>query len=110
MNKSMEFLRKLHETGEMSASELEPGGDWHEFRLELEGICKSAGLKCEVKPFDQYQGPYASIDGIGTLWGTGEQDEFYFEEPGQAPAEGFVADSEGMIAHLMTLKKGKRGK
>jgi len=49
-------------TGEMSQHDLEQGGEWHEARKELEELCRRSGLKCKVKPFDQYQGPYALID------------------------------------------------
>jgi hypothetical protein len=113
MSKAIDFIKKLHETGEMSASELEQGGEWYEFRLELEGICKAAGLKCEVKPFDQYQGPYAYVEGSGKLWGLGdfdEEGEFYFEGPGEGPGEGYSGDKEDMINHLKSLKKGKKSK
>jgi len=118
MGKAIDFVKKLHETGEMSASELEPGGDWHEFRLELEGICKAAGLKCEVKPFDQYQGPYAYVEGPfggGKLWGLGSEDspenEFYFEYYDKGQLQEYQGGKEDMTQFLSGLKKkGKKSK
>jgi hypothetical protein len=112
MGKAIDFVKKLHETGEMSASDLEQGGEWYEFRLELEGICKEAGFKCQVKPFDQYQGPYAYIEGVGKIWGLGgeEEGEFYLETTGQFPGEGYQGDREDMIDHLKSLKSDKKVK
>ena len=54
--------------GEMHQNDLEKGGEWHDVRLALEDICESAGIKCTVKPFDQYQGPYALLPNGGKLW------------------------------------------
>lgn len=112
MNKAQKVLRSLKETGEMSASELEPEGEWYEFRLELENLCKEAGLKCQVKPFDQYQGPYGYIDGIGNLWGIQKEESpemLFYLDTGGAPGEGYEGDREDMVDHLKSLKgKGRK--
>ena len=58
--------------GEMTQEDLDKGGDWYETRLKMESFCNENGLSCEVKPFDQYQGPYGDIvlEGVvvGELW------------------------------------------
>jgi len=53
MSRAKQFM-KIVETGEMGAQEIEKGGDRYGARLDLEAICKAAGLKCQVRPFDQY--------------------------------------------------------
>jgi hypothetical protein len=82
MSKATDLLKAIVETGEMSAKDLEPGGEFHDAKLELEKICKEAGLKCEVKPFDKYQGPFAAVDGGGKVWllPDGEDEQFFFQK------------------------------
>lgn len=65
-------------TGEMYQSDLEKGGDWEEARETLEDVCKKAGVKCEVKPFDTYQGPFAQLKN-GKLWFGKNENQFVFE-------------------------------
>jgi hypothetical protein len=85
MSKATDLLKAIVETGEMSAKDLEPGGEFHDAKLELENICKEAGLKCEVRPFDKYQGPFAAIDGGGKVWllPDGEDEKFFFQKGGK---------------------------
>jgi hypothetical protein len=52
----------LTETGEMSREELEPDGEWHQVRLDMEAAMEEAGVKGKVEPFDQYQGPVGVLD------------------------------------------------
>ena len=104
MSRVDEINKLLKEAGEMSKSDIEKGGDWYEFRLELEDICKKAGLKCEVKPFDQYQGPYAFISQAeGSLWGVGD-DEFYFEPSRGSKNKEFTGSKDQMIKFLKKAK------
>lgn len=75
----MKYYKKvIKAAGEMFREEIQKGGDWYETRLELEGICKESGVKCEVKPFDQYHGPYALLKDGSKLWKVGE-DSYYLE-------------------------------
>lgn len=69
------YLKKS--TGEMSKEDIEKGGDWYEVRKDLEKLCKDAGVDCEVKPFDQYQGPYA-MTSLGNIW-IGKPDHFILD-------------------------------
>jgi len=65
-------------TGEMGWSDIEPGGEWHGTAQGLRRAAIEIGrrtrwaLKFEdVRPFDQYQGPYARLRGFGgciRLW------------------------------------------
>ena len=77
--------------------------------MELEAICKAAGLKCVVKPFDQYQGPYAYVlSGKGELWILGQEGpetEFYFEYYVDGKLQGLSGSKEIMIDFLKELKK-----
>jgi hypothetical protein len=87
-------------TGEMSQKDLEKGGDWYEARLALEKICKEAGLKGEVIPFDQYQGCYAETK-VGKIW-LGEASDTYILER----KDKYVEDlsEEQIIAILVMFK------
>jgi len=105
MSRARRFLK---ETGEMGDWEIEKGGDWYNVRLEFEDICKKAGLKCKVRPFDQYQGPYAKVEPYGKLWlaGTeGPEPEFYFEYYVGSQLQEYVGFKEDMIDFLKELKK-----
>jgi len=95
-------------TGEMYADALEEGGEWYNARLALENVCDQAGLKCTVKPFDQYQGPYAELPNRDKLWLGQDEGSFvhqafkndkrledYFQH-----ANHFEADEEEMVEHL----------
>lgn len=67
--------------GEMHPSELQPGGDWYEAGQSLlqaaQALCRRTGWKLkgpELRPFDQYCGPYVRFGtGGGRLWFPHEQ-------------------------------------
>ena len=102
--KLAERVVKMFETGEMSKKDIEKGGEWYEVAQELKSICAEAGVKCEVKPFDQYQGPYAFIPKLGgSLWGV-DGDEYYFEPSRGSKNKAFSGDRDSMIDYLSSLK------
>jgi hypothetical protein len=101
-------VEKILAAGEMSSQDLEPGGDWYEVRMELEDVCKDAGITCKVLPFDQYQGPYAQLANGGRLWKTDEG--FFFEAKPVTPGNfteprgtQFVGDHDEMVEFLFGL-------
>lgn len=47
--------------GEMTQQDIEKGGDWYELREMMENFAERAGFDYQVKPFDQYQGPYCEL-------------------------------------------------
>lgn len=104
----MKFLKKVHATGEMSQQDLEEGGDFYEARLKLEELCDEAGVKCTVKPFDVYQGPYAFVDGKGIkVWFSGgeDPDEFFVEKG----SDKFTGDFDAVAEQIKLLaNKGLR--
>jgi hypothetical protein len=102
----MRFLTrvKIRAAGEMGANELEKGGEWYDVRLKMEKIAKDAGADAVVKPFDQYQGPFAEISihgrDVGQLWcGDGEfgQAEWTFKPTGGSP---FVGNQSQIVNHI----------
>jgi len=91
----------LAETGEMSKDSIEQGGENYEWAQyietaakRLEDLTDGEFTFDEMKPFDQYQGPYASGDvkrvmpdgrprsASAKLWSTENEDIFYFEGAG----------------------------
>ena len=63
--------------GEMTKQDIEKGGSFYYERLELENICKKAGIKCTVTPFDVYQGPFAQLTNGGKLWFGEQRGDYY---------------------------------
>jgi hypothetical protein len=86
-------------TGEMEQSEIEKGGEWYAARQDLERICKEAGMGCEVKPFDQYQGPFAKLKNGGKLWISGS-DQYSYEGP-KGPKN--KLNEKGMVEFLKSI-------
>jgi len=88
-------------TGEMSQEDIEKNGEFYEDRIFLEGICKKAGVKCKVKPFDAYQGPYAQLENGGKLWTIEERNgvTLYYE----GPKGNKTLSDKKMIEFLQTL-------
>lgn len=70
--------RVLKETGEMSRSDIQPGGEYYEWAKQIKltalNLAKNSNGKVrfvEVKPFDKYQGPYAVLkidENYDELW------------------------------------------
>lgn len=96
--KNKDDKKKVLGTGEMEQSEIEKGGEWYQARLDLETICKEAGMDCKVYPFDQHQGPYAKLKNGGKLW-IADYDVFFYEGP-KGPIE---LDKEDMIDFLKSI-------
>ena len=91
-------MRKVEGAGEMSQKDLEQGGEFYDERKFLEQICKDAGIKCKVKPFDVYQGPYAELDNGGKLWFSDQKDTLLYEDP-----NGNKTLSKNMVKFLKTI-------
>ena len=89
---------KVKGTGEMSQIDIEKGGDFYESRKFLEDTCKEAGVKCKVKPFDVYQGPYAQLENSGKLW-YDDKDNLFYEGP-KGPK---TLPTEEMVEFLQSL-------
>ena len=79
-----EVIKKMA-TGEMSKKDIEKGGDWYESAKELENVAKSTGKFKEVRPFDQYQGPYALLTNGSKIWFTDktETEGIYYLDEGK---------------------------
>jgi len=90
---------KVTATGEMSQKDLDEGGEYYEARLKLEELCDEAGVKCTVKPFDVYQGPYAFVDGKGIKVWFAEHDNFFIEKG----SEHFEGDWDQTVEKLRTM-------
>jgi DNA-directed RNA polymerase subunit RPC12/RpoP len=77
--------RRRKATGEMGYHDIQPGGEHYEWAKMIESAAKQlqrrTGNKIRfqgMRPFDVYQGPYASMN-YGKLW-SGEKDgEFYYD-------------------------------
>jgi hypothetical protein len=110
MTRAKEFM-KIVETGEMGRHEIEPGGDWYGLRQDFERICKQAGVQCEVRPFDQYQGPYVKVQGLGTLWldmsQEGPDSNYVFEYYVNGRQQWYMGFEDDMIDFLKGMKKDK---
>jgi len=91
--------KKIIATGEMSKKDLEPGGEFHDARLELEKLCKEAGVTCTVRPFDVYQGPFADVEGKVKVWFGGEEGMFFLEKG----SEKFEGDFEECVEKLKVM-------
>ena len=102
-------LSSRKNTGEMSKSDLEKGGEWYEARLELESLCKKAGYKCEVYPFDVYQGPYAFISGVGSVWFSSENDPYnYFLKISGKKIKFYGFNTSKELKELIESKKSRK--
>ena len=88
-------------TGEMNKYDISKHGGWYSVRMELENICKKAGKKCHVEPFDQYQGPFADVFGWGKIWKI-DNDKFYFDG-----REEFTGSKKDMVKFLKELDSVK---
>jgi hypothetical protein len=53
-------------TGEMSAAEVTR--DNYPELFALRDALRRRGIKSEPRPFDQYQGPYLNVPGVGSVW------------------------------------------
>jgi len=101
----MSFIKKVKKlkvtaAGEMFKEDLDKGGEYYEARLELEKLCKDAGVKCTVKPFDVYQGPFADVEnGKCKLWFGSEDGQFFLEKG----SEKFEGDYEECVDKLTTM-------
>lgn len=99
-------MKRVHATGHMQQAAIEKGGSWYQARLELENLCKDAGVRCTVKPFDVYQGPYADCgDGIQVWLGEGE-DNFDIINSKKSGEDKVVYEGpyEGAVDRLRTVK------
>jgi hypothetical protein len=78
-------------TGEMHVSEVTPESYPFHFALAAE-------FNGEVRPFDQYQGPYVFISGLGRVWlsDDGVFGRWYREETGQASTEFLIIDGRDL--------------
>lgn len=94
----MGFKKYLNETGEMDKTEIEKGGDWYEARLDLERVAKRAKLKGDVRPFDQYQGPYFSGGGV-EIW-LSEHPGIYYLVISQGGREVFEFDADEIASYF----------
>ena len=111
--------RSRQATGEMSLHDIKPGGDHYEWAQQIEKAARriqkltKGKLKFrEIKPFDVYQGPYASMSD-GKLWSGEEEGEFYFDygwghegitgDP-ELIAAGWLSKSEGVTASLRSRR------
>lgn len=109
MSIAREVLGLIRETGEMGRSEIEPGGAWYEVRQKMENICQQAGVECEVRPFDQYQGPKCSIPSIGELWMGDEDGTWVILTWKGGIQQTYVAmDDEDAVSQLRTISREKR--
>ena len=88
-------------TGEMNKHDISKHGDWYSIRMELENICKRAGKKCHVEPFDKYQGPFAKIFTGSSLWKV-DNESFYFDG-----REEFTGSKRDMVKFLKELDSVK---
>lgn len=93
-------------TGEMSKRDIEKGGEYYEARLHLEKLCKDAGLKCTVHPFDVYQGPFALLPNGAKVWfGDEMAGENYAYAPKGARATKFHNSEELKDLYQQGLKE-----
>jgi len=95
IGETMKFEKYITETGEMGKHDIEKGGDWYDARLELEKVAKKAKLKGEVRPFDQYQGPYFTGGGV-KIWLSENPGIYYLV----TPSEAFEFDAEEIAAYF----------
>ena len=90
--------RKKMATGEMSKWDIEEGGEDYEWAQAIEKAAKylqklthNKLIFREMKPFDKYQGPYASMN-TGKLWGGSDEDVYFYEMYHGKDKEGFIED------------------
>jgi len=100
--KAKDVLNFINETGEMGQYDIEKGGEWYEARLELEKVAKKTGIFNKVKPFDQYQGPYALLKNGDKIWLSENPGLYYLQ---MTNGETLLFDSELIVDFY---KKGKR--
>ena len=92
MAKELMAVAKLVATGEMSRSDIQPGGEHYEWAeslrkaaIQLQRMTLNMVRFKEVRPFDVYQGPYVNLAFVGgfwaKLWSSEEDGEFYLEFP-----------------------------
>lgn len=99
------FVKKVMGTGEMSQHDLDAGGEFHEARLILERLCERAGMKCKVRPFDKYAGPYAELPQHVKIW-FDEGDQFAITKGTTRNGMGehvFTGDADEVIDRLPSL-------
>jgi hypothetical protein len=73
-------------TGEMRQSEVTR--DTYPGLFRLRDALKRRGISSEPRAFDQYQGPYLSVPGVGKVWYHSTSPLFFLIDDGIAPAYG----------------------
>jgi len=101
-SQALSALNKVLGTGEMYKEDLEPGGEFYNERVTLEGLCEEAGIGCTVRPFDTNQGPYALLSNGAKIWFT-EEPEVYFYDGKEQKA----LDEDALVEYLKSLKLAK---
>ena len=94
--------------GEMSKWDIQEGGDSYEWSqsikfaaLRLMRMTKKAIKLKEMRPFDQYQGPYALLNS-GRLWSAYGPNRFFYE--GVIDCEGTIREiADAINNHLTSL-------
>lgn len=85
-------------TGEMSQSEVTR--DNYPELYALRDALKRRGIASEPRAFDQYQGPYLAVPGIGDVW--------YSQDYGQGYARRDAAGIWHAIPGMLTIEKAER--
>lgn len=102
-------IKYVKATGEMSAEDLEEGGEYFDAAQELARVAKRTGIFDQVMPFDTYQGPYAKLETGDRVWFTEQPGVFFLElmAPGSMKGSGFEADEDFIAEFYAQMKKHK---
>ena len=99
-------------TGEMGWIDIEEGGEHYGWAQELRRAAQQIARKSrwavkfmEVRPFDEYQGPYAVMSD-GKLWSGEDDGEFYWEH-GLHDDRNKEGTIDEIAAYLRSVKKGE---
>ena len=100
-------------TGEMGMHDIQPGGEYYEWAQEIEKAAKEIqkltknGIRFqEMRPFDNYQGPYARMS-PGKLWSAEEEGMFILTNIPQGPIDGYPEEIAEII--MAKFKKASDG-
>lgn len=101
----------LNETGEMGQHDIEEGGEDYEWAQAIEKAAKAIESETEgklkfdrMRPFDKYQGPYATItvngrgDKLWSISDEGEEGDFYIDN----------AEMRGTVEELSAALNGDK--